>query len=444
MRTVLILMACGVPGFGETILTLRQAVSIALARNPSLEAAAARIRAAQARAEAARGNWLPKANYQESWQRSNNPVFVFSSLLTQHQFTESNFGIGLLNRPDFLNNFQSVVSVDQTVYDGRRTSTEVKTAEINRTMTEEERRSAQMAVIAGVARTYYGSVLAQAALETANAAVKSAEADLRRAESVLQAGLSTEADVLSIRVHLAAVREQQITRTYNLQTARAALNEALGLALDEPHDLTTPLSDVSTAETAVADLEQRAAEARPEARQAGLATRLASTQVSGARGALLPQVSLRGVFEADRQRFAGRGGANWFAGATLRWNIFNGHSDGARIREASEALAGAQKQEEQVGRGIRLQVRTAWGGYQSARERVTVAQAAVSQAEESLRIIKNRYDNGLTTVTELLRGETALLDARMRRLNALYDVRVSAAVLYQSAGILTGDSDVLR
>jgi outer membrane protein TolC len=249
---------------------------------------------------------------------------------------------------------------------------------------------------------------------------------------------------LSIRVHLAAVKEQQISRTYNLQTARAALNEALGLALDDPHQLTTPLAELAARDAATADFERQAAEARPEVRQAGLATRLAAAQVSRAQGALLPQVSLRGVFEADRQRFVDQGGANWFVGATLRWEIFNGNSDRARIREASEELAAARKQQEQVDRGVRLQVRNAWGDYQSSRERVTVAQAAVSQAEESLRIIKNRYDNGLTTITELLRSETALLDARMHHLTALYNVRVNAAALYQSAGILTGDADVLR
>ena len=53
---------------------------------------------------------MPKVNYSESWTRSDNPVFVFSSLLTQHQFGEQNFQIGPLNRPDFLNNFQSQVT----------------------------------------------------------------------------------------------------------------------------------------------------------------------------------------------------------------------------------------------------------------------------------------------------------------------------------------------
>ena len=75
---------------------------------------------------------MPKVNYSESWTRSDNPVFVFSSLLTQHQFGEQNFQIGPLNRPDFLNNFQSQVTADQTLYDAGQTKHAVRSAELTK------------------------------------------------------------------------------------------------------------------------------------------------------------------------------------------------------------------------------------------------------------------------------------------------------------------------
>src|SRR4051812_40979620 len=118
MRTVPLLMIAATSVFGQRALSLPDAVAAALAGHPSLAAASARVRGAEARVDEARGGWLPHLNYQESWQRSNNPVFVFGSLLTQHQFSEANFAIGPLNRPDALNNFQSLVTATQTVYDG--------------------------------------------------------------------------------------------------------------------------------------------------------------------------------------------------------------------------------------------------------------------------------------------------------------------------------------
>jgi outer membrane protein TolC len=74
----------------------------------------------------------------------------------------------------------------------------VKSAELAREVSAEDQRPAQMEVIAGVARAYYGALLAAESLKTAEQAVRSAEADLKRAEAVRAAGMSTEADVLSI------------------------------------------------------------------------------------------------------------------------------------------------------------------------------------------------------------------------------------------------------
>ena len=220
-------------------------------RHPSLEAAASQTRAAAARIQQAHSGYLPRLSYAESWTRSDNPVFVFSSLLTQHQFAAENFSLGPLNRPGFLNNFQSLVNVDQTVYDWGATGAQVRAAEAGRGMSQEQERAARMGLTVRVVRAYYAVVLARASLDVAREAMKSAEADAQRAESVRQAGMSTDADVLSIRVHLASVREQEIRRDYDLQVATAALNEALGLPLDTPHSLPSSLTPVAlTADSA--------------------------------------------------------------------------------------------------------------------------------------------------------------------------------------------------
>jgi outer membrane protein TolC len=105
------------------------------------------MRASAARIDEARAGKLPKLNYSESFVRSDNPVFVFSSLLTQHQFGVENFNIGPLNRPDSLNNFQSQLTVDQVLYDAGQTRNAVKSADLSRQMTGEEQRRTQMQVI---------------------------------------------------------------------------------------------------------------------------------------------------------------------------------------------------------------------------------------------------------------------------------------------------------
>ncbi len=441
-RIPLLLLA--LPLWAQDSLSLRDAVRLALRENHAVAAATAAGRAAETRIAQARSGILPKVNYSESFVRSDNPVFVFSSLLTQHQFGMENFNIGPLNRPDAINNFQSQLTVDQVLYDGGQIRQATKSAELSRDMSAEEQRRVRLDVIAGVARAYYGAVLAAESLKTADQAVRSAEADLKRADSVRSAGMSTDVDVLSIRVHLAAVNEQRIRCQADLDVARAALNDALGLPLDTPHTLSTALTPLDLPDLKIENLERDAVAGRPEARQTGLATNLARVQADSAHSAFLPQVGFRAAFEADRQRFVTRGGANWLAAVSLRWNLFNGNADKSRVAETTHWLERAKADEQRVGSAVKLQVRRAWADLRAAQQRIEVARASVAEAEESLRITQNRYEAGMSNVTDLLRNETAVLESRTRYLAAVHDQRVSATMLDFAAGSLSADSEVLN
>ena len=430
--------------WGQDPLALRDAVGLALRENRAMTAASEGMRAAETRVEQARAGHLPKLNYSESLTRGDNPVYVFSSLLTQHQFGAPNFAFGSLNRPDALNNFQSLVTADQTLYDGGLTRNATRAANLGRELAEEDTRRVRMETIVAAARAYYDAVLAGESLKTADQAVRSAEADLRRAETVRAAGMSTDVDVLSIRVHLAGVTEQRIRRAADLDVARAALNDALGQPLDARQTLTTALTPADLPETALESLEHDAVQRRPEARQTHVATSLANTQVDAARVSQGPQISLHTAFETDRQTFATRGGANWLAAVSLRWNLFNGFSDRARIAEASHAVRRAEADAQRTDSAIRLQVRRAYADLRAAEQRIEVAGAAVAEAEESLRITQNRFQAGMSNVTDLLRNETAVLDSHTRYLAAVHDQRVAALMVEFAAGRLAADSEVLN
>ena len=189
------------------------------------------------------------------------------------------------------------------------------------------------------------------------------------------------------------------------------------------------------------DLEKQASGGRPKRRRR-LATDRAQTRPSGARLAV-PEVSFHTAFEADRSGSSERG-ANWLAAVNLRWNLFNGFADKARIAEADQAVARAEAKRRRTDSAVRLQVRRAYAGLRAAVERIEVSSAAVAEAEESLRITQNRYEAGMANVTDLLRTETAVFESRTRYLAAVHDQRVAAAMLEFAAGSLTADSEVLN
>ena len=444
-RMAVALLALTAPLAAQEGLTLRQAVDLALRSNPLMAAADAGEKEAEARIQQARSGYLPHAQFSESFQRSNNPVFVFTSLLTQHQFSERNFDIGALNRPDALNNYQSRLTVEQVLFDARQTSHGVEAARFTRQLAGEDTRRSQSDIVMQVLQTYFGVALAEKNLEVARESVESAQADLARAESIYQSGRSTHADVLALRVHLAAMREQQIRASNDLAVARAALNDALGVNLDRTFELTTPLeSRAAVPEASLEEYRHLAAENRAEMRQAELTQRLAHTQQQIAGSAYWPEVVFQGTVEADRQRFNDKGGAYWSTAVTLRWNVWNGGETKARVEQARFAEARAEALRRRSDSAIHLEVRKAYLDLQATAQRVEVASAASVEAEEAHRIIQNRHQAGLTTVTELLRSETALAAARTRYLAAIYDHRVAAAALEHAAGTLAADSAMVN
>ena len=443
-QNLFVFLLIGLTLSAQAPLTLTEAVKLALTRHPSLEAASARVQAAESRIAQARSGWLPRATYTEGFQSGNNPVYVFGSLLTQHQFTAANFNLGPLNRPDALSNFQSQVSVDQVVYDFGATRSAVNAARIGKQMTEEERRRIELALIVGVARAYHGVALAGESLHLAEESLKSANADLERSRSLQRAGLATESDVLSVQVHASSVSEYRTRAAADLRIARAALNEALALPLDDEHTLTTPMESPKPPGETGATREDQAIQLRPELLSARLSKDLSVAQESAAKAQYWPVIGLHGVFEADRQNFASKGGANWLFAASARWTFFDGNRTRATVAEARHMKAAAAASEKQMDAGVRMEVRRAEANLDASRERVTTTRDTVAQAEESLRIIRNRYSNGLATVTDLLRSETALLESKTRRLAALYDQRTAAVQLEAATGALNGDSDVLK
>jgi outer membrane protein TolC len=219
--------------------------------------------------------------------------------------------------------------------------------------------------------------------------------------------------------------------------ARAALNELTGDALDAAPPLTTSLQPPNAGAAS-------APPQRPEQERARLDSELARQRTVLAKLAWLPQVNLRGAFEADRQRFVTRAGANWMGAVSLRWNLFDGGAQRASVRGAVEAERAATSQAAAVDARVKREVFQAQAQLDATRARVAVAEKSVAAAAESLRITRDRYGAGLATVTDLLRTETAALETKLQVLAAQHGVRAALLNLAVAQGQLSPEAEILQ
>lgn len=417
-----------------SIFKLSNAVAAALEYNPSVRSARLGVDLAETHAHQAQAARFPSVRLSETIAQGNNPVFVFGSLLEQSRFGPDNFSLQALNNPKSITNVRTSISADFQLFDGMKTLARIEQSRIGRERAVIQQTRAEQQVRFEVIRDYFGVLLAEAQLQVAEEAIEMGEADVRRAADRLDAGLAVRSELLSAQVQLAEFRQQRIRAEGESASAMAALNISIGFPSGTQHTFAT---EIAAREFQTAALEQIVNEAvvhRADSRLSELGIELAERRVSEQRGALFPEVRVFGSVGTSRRSIT-NGSNDYSVGAALTYNLFEA---GRRSKtDAAQLQKGLMQTERDRARDlIRIEVTRAYYSYRAAEGQLAVAEASLSQAEEALRIVQDRYEAGLTTIVDLLRAETAVVRSRMSVVASRYDQQVGYANLLLSAGTL--------
>lgn len=408
-------------------LTLRELTEEALAANPAVAGVNAQKGIAEARLREARSMWLPRVDASANLMKSDNPVFVFGSLLEQGRFGQHHFDPAFLNDPDAMSNTRLGVNVRYTLFDqfrrlnaGRQARNAVQQAEFG---SEEARQRIRVEAVS----RFYGVLLAEQKRDVAEEAVKSAAADAAAMQDRLEQGLIVQSDVLATEVQLASWQQRLIEAEGDVAIARAALATLLQRPLDQTLALEGAIPTNPFPATELPNDIQQALDRRADVKISASAVENARLQIGTARGSLLPRA------DAFASWGASRGDPDRAIGVLVGVDLFDG-SKYARIAESRAAHAAAEAQAQTARDRVTMEVVTAWYRVRAARDRVEVATMAAERAAAASKIIRDRYENGLTTITEQLRAQTALLAAKLDLLAARYDYAVGHAELLRATG----------
>jgi outer membrane protein TolC len=228
------------------------------------------------------------------------------------------------------------------------------------------------------------------------------------------------------------MRARAIDAAGGERIARADLNRLMNVPLDRDwiaEDWAPPPA-VRPDVNALVDVALRQ---RPEMQQAALRRDLSQAQRRVSAGALLPQAVAQAGYEWNDGR-RGSPARAWIAAAVVRVSLFDGGANLARLREASAAEERAAAEQQRAEAAVRLDVWSAAERLMTAQARETVGRAAVAQARESERMIRDRYEAGMAPLADVIRAATAVLDAEAQRIGSIVDVIVGEASLRQATG----------
>ncbi len=400
--------------------TIEDAIKTAIANNPMLKASVFSENMAQSRLDQAKSGFMPKINFTEKLNRTDNPMWAFGTLLNQGKITRDDFDPASLNNPDPINNCTSLLSVVMPVYQGGRIYNTFKIAETNRKIALIAHKKTKQAVIAQTAIAYNQVLLAQKNLQVVMHALKSANASLKLVESRFSSGFSVKSDLLRAKVRIADLEQQRLNARSNIEIAKGYLNTAMGMPLERPVNVAAYFNN-STDITGDQDkFITIGLKNRPELMILNLRKKIAQSEIKIAEAGHLPSVNLFGTYENNSEHLH-NGHNDYTIGAVMNINLFSGFGIHNKIKSAEAGLGRINELEKNMRLAVKIQIKKAWLNRQTSWQRIHVAESALKQATENLRIVKNRYENGLLTIVSLLDAELADQMARANHFQAVYD-----------------------
>ena len=424
-------------------LSLQQAASIALEKNPLRKAAVADTKAASAGVREAQSFLMPHVTFSELGTRGNDPIYVFGTKLRQQRFTTSDFDLNQLNTPRPFGNFTTRFGGTWNLFDSFASWHGVSRAtEMNHAAGHQLERTDQE-ILFRVVQSYYGLLLATKQVEVADQAEQTAKSIMERSQARFDSGVVVESDLLSAKVRLAS-REQELIRARN-NLDLAQLNTAMGVPVDALYQPADPLGERNLAFPTLADVEQKALTSRPDLKRIESEQSAQQLSVAIAKSSFGPRLNAFAGWEMDNPTLlAGGGGNNWLGGVELQFDLFEG---GAKRAALSREHAIAEKMaalKQAASDAVRLEVRQAYYDLGSNRQQVGVARTAIDQAQESLRINQDRYEGGLLTITDLLGAEEAARRSQTDYWQAVYQFHISSANLELASGTLNLQSPAVN
>jgi outer membrane protein TolC len=409
-------------------MSLDEALQVAESNNYQIRIAQSHVSEAGGRNLEGWGAFIPRLVVSESYMQSTDPVAVFGTKLRQGIFTADDFDLDTLNNPDAIDNFTTSVRLEQPLVNldaifGKTAAGHASKASGYALARAEE------AVALEVERSYYGLILSHSNLETINNAVKSAMTHYNEVRAAHGKGLVSEADLLASQVRLAEIEEQQLTARLNIANANDHLKFVMGieedveivptdsLVIDESHFAVEELPP-DTIPTNRADLV--ALRFQSEAADRGVWMR---------RSEWIPRLNAFGVTEWNSDEIFNTRHNNWTFGFLLEWSLLDGLGQWGRKQQADAKSAAARAQYREAKTKSNLEIRRAYRALLTAKERMSVAEKAVTHSRESLRIGEARFQEGLERVSDLLTRETAYTNAQLRLQRAKHDFKVARSEL---------------
>ncbi len=424
--------------------TLAEALNLAARSQPAMVAARQDVRVANAQERQVTATFLPSLNTAASTSRSGGA-------------RGNQFGVPTEVTSFYSSNVRLTANWD--AFTGFRRGAQRASAQATSEQRDATLLRQEYATALATKQAFFAALANRELVSVSETRLRRAQEQLNLVSERLRLGATTRSDSLRARVEYGNAQLQLVEAQANLRTAQANLARALGV--DGLVDATADTAlEARIASLDTAALRREALATAPSVREADAAVRTAHAQTAISRAAYFPTVSLSAsnswiagiaggpsvirdssgapidtvIFEPTGTPFGGRYSSGWQVSLSLSFPLFNNLTRETNAISSDAAFRSAEARARDARLLLDANLTQAFAALDAAAARIDIARISLTAAEEDLRLQRERYRLGASTIFEVLTSQVAADQAQVDLVRARYDYLVARAQLEAYVG----------
>lgn len=416
-------------------LTLDQALEMALENNTGFEIQRQEVRMAKFRLRQNLG-FLPKVNLSGTKNLDEKlMVLEMPSMVPGGDPTEVTL--------DFTMDYEFTFQIVQPVFTGGKIWHAFRNARLDVQMSQEKVKAGRDELVVNVTKTFHNLLVLKELEKAHREARELAQRNLKNVTARNELGMVSRYDVLRAQLSLRTTEPDLLNVRKLIRLARENLRHAVGL---EPGIEVRAVGelDIRRINVDMARLVQAALENRSEIRQMELERRKAANLLKMAYAAYLPDLSIVAQYNYRSNAFRFTEG-NWndyySINLSISLPIFTGLKRSGQVGELRVLNKTLRLQAEELDEATRIHIQNLYLTLEQEYQNILSADKNVETAQEGVRIAELNYEEGMITILELNASYNSLTQAKVARLQAMYNYTIAATELEKVTGVRLNGGD---
>lgn len=405
-------------------LSLQEALDAALKNNKEIALAELDEQGAYMRFRETDAALLPSIDLSYSAMSSNNPLHAFGFKLQQQSIGESDFNPSILNSPSATQNFMTKAEWQQPLVNMDMLYMR-KAAHQQRQVFAFKTKRVKEYLVFEVTKAYAQLGLAYQAHAVLTEAAEAINSIYTVISNRYTKGFLQKSDLLQAQVQVTSAQNKMAEAKSNLKNASDYLSLLMGSKTDAVYSVESIIGTPILAEEIDENLPDRRADL--QAMQSAIDAQ--NMLISSTKLSVVPKLNAFAQYLINDDDAFGFASNAYLVGAQLTWRLFNGMSvrnkvAGQRIERDKMAMQLSYEKEQS-----QLEVNKTYRQLQDAKFALQQQASAVDQASEALRILQNRYQQGLATTSDLLQAQTLLSQQKLSQAQTFFQINTANAYL---------------